>query len=66
VPSCGPAEPLQASASQVAPPTPPAPPSGLLVNQALERKVKVQEKRIAELSAQLKMLKHIDLDRSQQ
>ena len=64
VPSCAPAEPLQASASQAAPPTPLAPPAGLLANQALEHKVKAQEKRIAELSAQLKMLKHIDLDRS--
>lgn len=63
VPSCAPAEPLQASASQAAPPTPSAP-ARLVANQALEHKVKAQEKRIAELSAQLKMLKHIDLDRS--
>ena len=31
---------------------------------ALEQKVKVQEKRIADLSMQLKLLKRIDLDRS--
>jgi hypothetical protein len=31
---------------------------------ALERKVKLQEKRIAELSTQLRLLKRIDLDRS--
>ena len=31
---------------------------------ALEHKVKTQEKRIAELSMQLKLLKHIDLDES--
>ena len=31
---------------------------------ALERKVKLQEKRIAELSAQLRLLKRIDLDRN--
>jgi hypothetical protein len=34
------------------------------VSAALERKMKLQEKRIAELTMQLKMLKHIDLDRS--
>ena len=31
---------------------------------ALEQKLKLQDKRIAELSMQLKMLKRIDLDRS--
>jgi hypothetical protein len=40
--------------------TTPAPPSTL----ALERKVKLQEKRIAELTSQLRLLKRIDLDRS--
>lgn len=39
--------------------SPPAPPS----DPALERKVKLQEKRIAELSFQLRLLKRIDLDR---
>ncbi len=40
--------------------TSPVPPN----NPALERKVKLQEKRIAELSSQLRLLKHIDLDRN--
>jgi hypothetical protein len=38
----------------------PVPPN----NPALERKVRLQEKRIAELSSQLRLLKRIDLDRT--
>jgi hypothetical protein len=33
-------------------------------NAALEQKVKAQEKRIAELSMQLKLLKRIDMEES--
>ena len=41
-------------------------PSMAPTNTALEQKVKLQEKRISELSLQLKLLKRIDLDRSKQ
>ncbi len=40
------------------------PPSVPSASLALERKVRLQEKRIAELSTQLRLLKRIDLDRS--
>jgi hypothetical protein len=56
-PSTTPEGPVSASLATL-----PTPPSTL----ALERKVKLQEKRIAELSSQLRMLKRIDLDRSKQ
>jgi len=39
-----------------------ASPPGTLPNSALQQKVKAQEKRIGELSAQLNLLKRIDLD----
>ena len=45
---------------------PVAPPAEAILssNAALEHKVKAQEKRIADLSMQLKLLKRIELDRS--
>jgi len=42
----------------------PSPPVASSSSAALEQKVKAQEKRIAELSMQLKLLKRIELDRS--
>ena len=42
----------------------PAPQAASSSSAALEHKVKAQEKRIAELSMQLKLLKRIELDRS--
>ena len=47
-------------------PAPQAIPSVAPSSSVLEHKVKVQEKRIAELSMQLRMLKHIDLDRNKE
>ncbi len=58
-PSCPPPETIPAPARQVIPPLAPA---GTLSTAALEQRVKSQEQRIAELSMQLRMLKHIDLD----
>lgn len=69
VPPCPPPDTVGLSASQ-SPPTPPeaavsmhlAAPAGAPAILALERKVKMQEKRIAELSSQLRLLKRIDLE----
>ena len=70
-PTCPPADIMQLPAPQDSitssgapheiPLPPPSVPSATL---ALERKIKLQEKRIAELSSQLRLLKRIDLDRS--
>ena len=70
-PTCPPADTVQLPAPEVPvtasealheiPLSPLSVPSATL---ALERKVKMQEKRIAELSSQLRLLKRIDLDRS--
>ena len=46
--------------------TPPLAQSMSPATLGLEHKVKMQEKRIAELSSQLRLLKRIDLDRSKQ
>ena len=67
VPPCTPAvstaEALPRTAEPAAPmPTVAATESALTL--ALERKVKAQEKRIAELSSQLRLLKRIDLERN--
>jgi hypothetical protein len=71
VPTCPPADIVQLPAPEVSaslpgtphemPLLPPSVPSATL---ALERKVKLQQKRIAELSSQLRLLKRIDLDRN--
>ncbi|MCC2644005.1 MAG: hypothetical protein K0S45_4418 [Nitrospira sp.] len=59
VPPCPPPETIVAPAPQAMPsPALSVAPS----TAALEHKVKAQEKRIAELSMQLRMLKRIDLD----
>ncbi len=60
-PSCPPPETIPGPAPQV---ISPLAPSGALSATALVQKVKSQEKRIAELSLQLRLLKRIDLDRS--
>jgi hypothetical protein len=54
-PPCPPAETIKSPDSQ------PTSQAGQ-TNSALEHKVKAQERRIAELSMQLRMLKRIDLD----
>ena len=72
VPTCPPADnPLPLVQTpfpkpETASPMPPIAPSVSPETLALERKVKVQEKRIADLSSQLRMLKRIDLDRNKQ
>ena len=58
-PPCVPPETIQVPAPQAIPSVAPS-------SSVLEYKVKVQEKRIAELSMQLRMLKHIDLDRNKE
>jgi hypothetical protein len=71
VPPCTPVETVVLPTSQ-APPViaepaispPPIAPTESAATLALERKVKSQEKRIAELSSQLRMLKRIDLERT--
>ena len=67
---CSPTEALQVSAPQApaslseAPPVAPQPPQVVSsATAALERKVKIQERRIADLSTQLQLLKRIELDR---
>lgn len=72
VPPCPLPEAAQTVSSQM-PQTTPEPvlipviaPPGPSINPTLERKVKAQEKRIAELSAQLRILKRIDLERTKQ
>jgi hypothetical protein len=71
VPTCPPADTVQLPAPQAPPTIPKAahdepltPQSVPSATLALERKVKLQEKRIAELSSQLRLLKRIDLDRN--
>ncbi len=72
-PPCTPAGAVQVSAAQArdtiseaAQVVPQTPPTVSSVTVALERKVTMQEKRIAELSAQLRLLKRIDLERRTQ
>ena len=71
VPPCTPVESVAVPASQGFPaiaetpvPLPPVVPTESAATLALERKVKAQEKRIAELSSQLRLLKRIDLERN--
>ncbi len=65
VPPCPPAEIVQAPPpATVQAPPPQAIPVVAPSSSALQQKMKVQEKRIAELSMQLKMLKRIDLDQN--
>lgn len=71
VPPCTPAEAVAVPASQGPPaiaesavPLPPVASTESATTLALERKVKAQEKRIAELSSQLRLLKRIDHERN--
>ena len=70
-PTCPPADTVQLPAPEVPVTTSDSPsghplpsPSVPSATLALERKVKMQERRIAELSSQLRLLKRIDMDRS--
>lgn len=70
VPPCPVPGPAQLPASAVPPTVPESTPSIASpmspATLALEQKIKVQEKRIADLTTQLLLLKRIDLDRSKQ
>ena len=61
--ACTTAPPCSSPQALTAPDSPPAQ-AMLSSTAALEQKVKAQEKRIADLSMQLKLLKRIELDRS--